>query len=142
VRIVGLQARPAWLPALARAHVQAFGTLLPAWTVEQAEAELRMQRDDTIPCTWVAEDDAGWLGSVSLLHDDHEQIRGWPRCMCGPMRGAAALAHGWSGTAWRRPRSWACRACIFTARRRWCRGTTHWAGHRIPGCSSGHWRSP
>jgi len=57
--------------------VQAFGDLLPEWTVEQAEAELRAQRDGEIPCTWLAEDDDGWLGSVSLLHDDHEQIRGW-----------------------------------------------------------------
>lgn len=62
---------------LARAHVQAFGALLPEWTVEQAETELRAQRDHGIPCTWVAEDGADWLGSVSLLHDDHEQIRGW-----------------------------------------------------------------
>ena len=77
MRFVGLQARPALLPVLARAHVQAFGALLPEWTFEQAETELRAQRDDTIPCTWIAEDDAGWLGSVSLLHDDHEQIRGW-----------------------------------------------------------------
>ena len=102
MRIVGLQARPGWLPALARAHVQAFGTLLPAWTVEQAEAELRMQRDDTIPCTWVAEDDTGWLGSVSLLHDDHEQIRGWSPWLAslyvspaarGKGVGAALVAH-------------------------------------------------
>jgi len=72
-----VQARPACIPEVARAHVRAFGALLPAWTVEQAETELRAQRDDAIPCTWLAEDDGAWLGSVSLLHDDHEQIRGW-----------------------------------------------------------------
>jgi len=57
--------------------VEAFGALLPEWSVEQAEAELRAQRDGAIPCTWLAEDDGTWLGSVSLLHDDHERIRGW-----------------------------------------------------------------
>ncbi len=77
MRIVNLQDRPELLPALAAAHVQAFGNLLPDWTREQAESELRAQQRDAIPCTWLMEDDGGWLGSVSLLHDDHEQIRGW-----------------------------------------------------------------
>lgn len=77
MQIVNLHDRPALLPALAAAHVQAFGSLLPDWTVAQAEAELRAQQRDAIPCTWLAEDEQGWLGSVSLLHDDHEQIRGW-----------------------------------------------------------------
>lgn len=77
MRLVNLKDRPALLPAVAAAHVQAFGTLLPDWTVAQAERELRDQQHDAIPCTWLAEDEGGWLGSVSLLHDDHEQIRGW-----------------------------------------------------------------
>lgn len=76
-RIVNLHDRPGCLPAVAAAHVQAFGTLLPEWTLEQAQAELRAQARDAIPCSWLAEDARGWLGSVSLLHDDHEQIRGW-----------------------------------------------------------------
>ncbi|MCD9085952.1 GNAT family N-acetyltransferase [Stenotrophomonas sp. SY1] len=75
--IVNLFDRPEALPELAAAHVQAFGTLLPEWTVTQAEQELRAQHRDAIPCTWLVEDEDGWLGSVSLLHDDHEQIRGW-----------------------------------------------------------------
>ncbi|MGR4897215.1 GNAT family N-acetyltransferase [Stenotrophomonas sp. LARHCG68] len=75
--IVNLLDRPEHLPALAAAHVQAFGGLLPDWTVAQAEAELRAQQRDAIPCSWLVEDGQGWLGSVSLLHDDHEQIRGW-----------------------------------------------------------------
>lgn len=75
--LTNLRDRQEVVPALAAAHVQAFGTLLPDWTIEQAEAELRAQARDAIPCTWLAEDARGWLGSVSLLHDDHEQIRGW-----------------------------------------------------------------
>ena len=74
---VNLIDRPELLPALAAAHVRAFGSLLPEWTEAQAEAELRAQQRDSIPCSWLAEDESGWLGSVSLLHDDHEQIRGW-----------------------------------------------------------------
>ena len=77
MKIVNLQDRRELLPVIAHAHVQAFGALLPDWTLAQAEAELRAQQRDDIPCTWLAEDDSGWLGSVSLLHDDHEQIRGW-----------------------------------------------------------------
>lgn len=74
---VNLRDHPALVPALAAAHVQAFGNLLPDWSVAQAEAELRAQQRDAIPCTWLAMDAGNWLGSVSLLHDDHEQIRGW-----------------------------------------------------------------
>lgn len=75
--IVNLFDRPEALPAVAAAHVQAFGSLLPDWSLAQAEQELSDQQRDAIPCTWLAEDAQGWLGSVSLLHDDHEQIRGW-----------------------------------------------------------------
>lgn len=77
MKIIHLQDRRDLLPAIARAHVQAFGTLLPDWTVAQAEAELAGQQRDGIPCSWLAMEGDDWLGSVSLLHDDHEQIRGW-----------------------------------------------------------------
>src|SRR6218665_3208325 len=99
---VNLIDRPELLPTLAAAHVQAFGSLLPEWTVAQAEAELRAQQRDSIPCSWLAEDDSGWLGSVSLLHDDHEQIRGWSPWLAslyvdqaarGKGVGAALVAH-------------------------------------------------
>lgn len=54
--------------------MSAFGDLLPEWTVAQAEQELRLHRRDAIPSTWLAEDADGWVGSVSLLQEDHEQI--------------------------------------------------------------------
>lgn len=102
MRLVDLRDHPVLVPALAAAHVQAFGGLLPDWTVSQAEAELRGQQRDTIPCTWLALDAGDWLGSVSLLHDDHEQIRGWSPWLAslyvkpgarGRGVGAALVAH-------------------------------------------------
>lgn len=68
--------RMALAPSLARAHVAAFGALLPDWTAAQAEQELRthVQRC-AIPTTLVAVDGEDWLGSVSLLQEDHEGIR-------------------------------------------------------------------
>lgn len=102
MEFVNLHDRPALIPALAQAHVQAFGTLLPEWTLAQAERELRGQSRDAIPCTWVAHDAQGWQGSVSLLHDDHEQIRGWSPWLAslyvrpearGKGIGAALVAH-------------------------------------------------
>jgi GNAT superfamily N-acetyltransferase len=77
MEFVNLHDQPTLIPALAQAHVHAFGTLLPEWTLAQTEQELREQSRDVIPCTWIAQDAQGWRGSVSLLHDDHEQIRGW-----------------------------------------------------------------
>ncbi len=74
--IVRLCERPAWIDAVAGAHVQAFGALLPDWTPAQAAQELREHcRHDGIPATWVAEEDGDWLGTVSLLHEDHADIR-------------------------------------------------------------------
>ncbi len=75
MRIVRLCERPEWIPGIASAHVDAFGTLLPDWTVAQAEQELREYSHGGIPETWVAEDDGDWLGSVSLLQNDHDDIR-------------------------------------------------------------------
>ncbi|KAF1717259.1 GNAT family N-acetyltransferase [Pseudoxanthomonas wuyuanensis] len=68
--------RPVLIPELARAHVAAFGALLPDWTVAQAEDELRSHtRRRAIPTTWVAMEGEQWLGSVSLLQNDHDDIR-------------------------------------------------------------------
>ncbi len=74
MRIVRLCERPEWIPGIASAHVEAFGTLLPDWTAAQAEQELRGHDRGGIPETWVAEDGNDWLGSVSLLQHDHEDI--------------------------------------------------------------------
>lgn len=66
---------PRLVPALAQAHVDAFGAHLPDWTVEQAGAELAAHaRRHAIPTTLLALRDDDWLGSVSLLHDDHQHI--------------------------------------------------------------------
>jgi N-acetylglutamate synthase-like GNAT family acetyltransferase len=63
-------------PALAQAHVDAFGALLPDWTVEQALDELKTHdRRRAIPTTLIAVEEDDWLGSVSLLQNDHDDIR-------------------------------------------------------------------
>lgn len=77
---------PVIAPALAQAHVDAFGALLPDWTVEQALEELKTHdRRRAIPTTLVAmghtatepvaTEPGDWLGSVSLLQNDHDDIR-------------------------------------------------------------------
>ena len=67
---------PTCAPALAQAHVNAFGALLPDRTVEQALDELKTHdRRRTIPTTLIAVDDGDWHGSVSLLQSDHDDIR-------------------------------------------------------------------
>ena len=74
--IVYLCDRMPLAPSLAQAHVEAFGALLPDWTLAQAEEELRthlLRR--AIPTTLVAIEGDQWLGSVSLLQNDHEHIR-------------------------------------------------------------------
>lgn len=71
---VALEQRPHWLDGVAAAHVQAFGALLPEWTLEQAAEELAQPPVDGVPQTWLAVEDGQWLGSVSLLHEDHVQI--------------------------------------------------------------------
>lgn len=74
--IASLCDHPEWVAEVARAHVAAFGALLPDWTVEQAEAELRQQAGrDALPLTWLATRAGQWLGSVSLLQNDHDDIR-------------------------------------------------------------------
>ena len=86
MRIAWLRDHPQHIDALAAAHVQAFGALLPDWTVEQGIAELRSQLDgQPIPATLLALDAGGdWLGSVSLLHEDHERIRQYSPCLASP----------------------------------------------------------
>ena len=76
MRIEALGAHPGHIEALAAAHVQAFGALEPGWTVADAIDELRAHAcADAIPCTWLAlADDGNWLGSVSLLDQDHPQL--------------------------------------------------------------------
>ncbi|KRG69674.1 GNAT family N-acetyltransferase [Pseudoxanthomonas dokdonensis] len=76
VRLDYLCQRPDLIAGLAQAHVDAFGALLPGWTVEAAAAELATHRQaEAIPTTLVALQDGRWLGSVSLLQNDHEDIR-------------------------------------------------------------------
>ncbi|MBD9369497.1 GNAT family N-acetyltransferase [Xanthomonas sp. XNM01] len=76
MRIACLSAWPQHVDALAAAHVAAFGALEPGWDAAAAAAELRAHRADGLPATLLALDRAGgWLGSVSLLHEDHPQIR-------------------------------------------------------------------
>jgi len=76
MRIDWLSAHPRHAAALAQAHVAAFGALQPEWTAGQALAELRAHdRPAVIPSTLLALDAAGgWLGSVSLLDEDHPGI--------------------------------------------------------------------
>jgi predicted N-acetyltransferase YhbS len=75
VQIAPLCDHPRHLATLAQAHVQAFGGLLPEWTVDQARAELASHdAPDGIPTTWLALDGNDWLGSVSLLANDDARI--------------------------------------------------------------------
>lgn len=74
--IAYLRDHMALAPDLAQAHVEAFGALLPDWTAAQAEEELRSHTDGrAIPTTLLALRDGQWLGSVSLLRNDHDDIR-------------------------------------------------------------------
>lgn len=61
---------------VAQAHVEAFGELLPEWTVDSAEQELRTHTGRRcVPTTLLAMDGDAWIGSVSLLQNDDERIR-------------------------------------------------------------------
>ncbi|MCC4603070.1 GNAT family N-acetyltransferase [Xanthomonas campestris pv. badrii] len=78
MRIACVADTPQHLPAIAQAHLQAFGALLPDWTLDQALDELRSHtRDGVIPATWVALDRSHWLGSVSLLDTDDARLGDW-----------------------------------------------------------------
>ncbi len=77
------------MDTLAASHVDAFGALLPDWTDPyQAAAELRTHtRACAIPSTLLALDEVGdWLGSVSLLQEDHEHIRQYSPLAGQPVR--------------------------------------------------------
>lgn len=75
MRIAPLCEHPRHLEALAAAHVQAFGALLPDWTFEQARDELATHvTADAMPTTWLALDGEHWLGSVSLLAEDDPRL--------------------------------------------------------------------
>jgi GNAT superfamily N-acetyltransferase len=75
VQIAPLCEHPQHLTTLAQAHLQAFGGLLPDWTLAQAWAELAAHdAPDALPTTWVALDGDDWLGSVSLLVNDDPRI--------------------------------------------------------------------
>ena len=76
MRIGYLCDHPRHLASLARAHVEAFGGLLPKWTQAEAAAELESHRERrAVPTTLVALERGQWLGSASLLQNDHEDIR-------------------------------------------------------------------
>ncbi|PPU86515.1 GNAT family N-acetyltransferase [Xanthomonas populi] len=82
MRIACMAETPEHLSAIAHAHLQAFGSLLPDllpnWNFDEALRELRSHiRDGVIPTTWVALDQAQWLGSVSLLENVDARSRQW-----------------------------------------------------------------
>ncbi len=78
MRIACVADTPQHLLAIAQAHLQAFGALLPDWTLDQALDELRSHtRDDVIPASWIALDRSRWLGSISLLDTDDARLGPW-----------------------------------------------------------------
>ena len=91
---IALQQRPQWLAEVAAAHVQAFGELLPQWTQEQAAAELAQPPVAGVPQTWLAVEHGQWLGSVSLLHEDHAQIPQYSPWLASLYVQPAARGHG------------------------------------------------
>ncbi len=86
---------PRFVPALAQAHVSAFGALLPEWTVAQAGGELATHtRRRAIPTTLLALGGDDWLGSVSLLQDDHQHIRQYSPWLASLYVRPEARGHG------------------------------------------------
>lgn len=93
--IVYLSDRMALAHPLAAAHVDAFGALLPDWTLPQAEEELRTHTQRcAIPTTLVAVDGDDWLGSVSLLQNDHDDIRQYSPWLASLVVKPVARRHG------------------------------------------------
>lgn len=75
MQIAPLCDHPQHLGGVAQAHLQAFGGLLPDWTLEQALAELAAHdADGVIPTTWLALEGEDWVGSVSLLANDDGRL--------------------------------------------------------------------
>lgn len=76
MRLAYLSEHPALAPAVAAAQSAAFAHQLPDWSDQQALAELRTHTGTrTIPTTLLALDGDRWLGTVSLLENDHDRIR-------------------------------------------------------------------
>ncbi|MBB5208717.1 GNAT family N-acetyltransferase [Chiayiivirga flava] len=76
MRLAYLSEHPALAPAVAAAQSAAFAHQLPDWSQAQALAELRTHTGTrTIPTTLLALDGERWLGTVSLLENDHDRIR-------------------------------------------------------------------
>ena len=69
---------PAHAAQLARWHHDAWGSLLPGWSIAAAQGELETHRAHcAIPTTIVAYEGDELAGSASLLANDHERIRAW-----------------------------------------------------------------
>lgn len=82
MRFVYLTDRMAHVPRLADAHFAEWGPLLPQWTKDEAIAELKSHRQRcALPTTLLLVDDTSsgeqLIGSVSLLVNDHDDIREW-----------------------------------------------------------------
>lgn len=76
MRFAYLSEVPALAPALAAAQSAAFAHQLPDWSEAQALAELHTHTGTcTIPTTLLALDGDDWVGTVSLLQNDHDRIR-------------------------------------------------------------------
>jgi GNAT superfamily N-acetyltransferase len=78
LRLGYLADAPGHAAQLARWHHDAWGALLPGWSIEAAQAELESHGAHcAIPTTIVAYEGGELAGSASLLANDHERIRAW-----------------------------------------------------------------
>lgn len=84
---------PGFVATLARWHFDAWGPLLPGWSLAEAEAELAGHRGRrTLPTTLVARRGAAPVGSVSLVEEDHEAFAG-----VSPWLASLYVAPAWRG---------------------------------------------
>ncbi|MBK8284095.1 MAG: GNAT family N-acetyltransferase [Ahniella sp.] len=82
MKFVYLAERMNHAPRLAAAHYREWGPLLPDWSESEALAELEShQHRCAVPTTILGIDESSdedqLIGSVSLLANDHEQIRAY-----------------------------------------------------------------
>jgi predicted N-acetyltransferase YhbS len=71
VQVEPLGGHPEWIRVLAGWHFDEWKHLFPEWTIETVEEELSGHLDPgRIPLTLVAVEDAGPIGSVSLIEHD------------------------------------------------------------------------
>ena len=78
VEFAWLADRPQFVPRLAALHHAQWSWIDPEWTLEEAQANLRVHTAGTaVPTTRVAFIDGALAGSVSLLANDHSRIRKW-----------------------------------------------------------------